>query len=77
MTSISSDTNEQGIEGENDFRLVFIGIFVLFVILASMHSSIAFEAQQNAILESLVRDQASIIEGQRITIELLRNGQMS
>lgn len=70
-------TGKEPEEVVTDYRWFFLGLCVIFIISASLHSSIAFEASQNAILESLVRDQASIIEGQRITIELLRSGEMS
>lgn len=66
--------NQEMIESieENNFLPWFIiGAIVLFT-LAAMHSSMSFEASQNSLLEGIVRDQASIIEGQRLTIEILR-----
>lgn len=69
-----TDTNSNSGNNECDSSRLPVVLFVITCIIFGMfvyfHSETAFVVQQNNTLESIVRDQASIITGQRIHMEL-------
>ena len=69
-----SETDREPIEKESNLPIIlFTVITILLTILAVSHSEITVVASQNSLMESIIRDQASIIEGQRQYTDILLN----
>jgi hypothetical protein len=59
-------------EGGTMISIVLFGIVcIIFGVFIYCHSETVFVVQQNNVLESIIRDQASVVEGQRRYIEVL------